>query len=118
MYGDPNTIALVFSNLILNAVKFSREVNKPVINIGAKGSNGEVIYYVKDNGVGFDMRYSEKLFKVFQRLHSTQQFEGTGVGLAIVSRIISKHGGNVWGESLPGFETSFYFTLPQNNSNV
>ena len=118
MYGDPNTIALVFSNLILNAVKFSREVNKPVINIGAKGTNGEVIYYVKDNGVGFDMRYSEKLFKVFQRLHSTQQFEGTGVGLAIVSRIINKHGGSVWGESSPGLETSFYFTIPQNNCNV
>lgn len=118
MYGDPNTIAHVFSNLILNAVKFSREVDKPLISIGAKERNAEVIYYVKDNGVGFDMRYSDKLFKVFQRLHSTQQFEGTGVGLAIVSRIIYKHGGRVWAESLPGYETCFYFTLPQNGCHV
>lgn len=118
IYGDPNTIALVFSNLILNAVKFSREVDRPMIHISSKEGNGEMIYYVKDNGVGFDPRYSDKLFKVFQRLHSTQQFEGTGVGLAIVSRIINKHGGRVWAESLPGYETCFYFTLPQNNKNV
>jgi light-regulated signal transduction histidine kinase (bacteriophytochrome) len=118
MYGDSNTMALVFSNLILNAVKFSREVDAPLIHIGAIEKNREVIYYVKDNGVGFDMRYSDKLFKVFQRLHSTQQFEGTGVGLAIVSRIIYKHGGRVWAESSPGFETCFYFTLPQNSSHV
>lgn len=112
IYGDANTITLVFTNLILNAIKFSRQVKSPVITIGSKAGKEEEIYYVKDNGVGFDMRYSDKLFKVFQRLHSVQQFEGTGVGLAIVSRIIYKHGGRVWGESHPGSDTSFYFSLP------
>ncbi len=118
IYGDPNTITLVFTNLILNAIKFSRQAEKPQITIGYKESGEEVICFVKDNGVGFDMRYSNKLFKVFQRLHSTQQFEGTGVGLAIVHRIIVKHGGRVWGESLPGAETSFYFTLPHKKKDV
>jgi len=112
IYGDANTITLVFTNLISNAIKFSQQVKSPQITIGSKAGKEEEIYYVKDNGVGFDMRYSDKLFKVFQRLHSAQQFEGTGVGLAIVSRIIYKHGGRVWGDSLPGSDTSFYFSLP------
>jgi len=118
IYGDPNTLTLVFTNLILNAIKFSRQAEDPQITIGFKESDKEVICFVKDNGVGFDMRYSNKLFKVFQRLHSTQQFEGTGVGLAIVHRIIVKHGGRVWGESLPGVETCFYFALPHKKKDV
>jgi light-regulated signal transduction histidine kinase (bacteriophytochrome) len=113
IYGDPNTIVLVFTNFISNAIKFTRDIESPVITIGFKVADNEEIFYVKDNGVGFDMRYSDKLFKVFQRLHSAQQFEGTGVGLAIVSRIIYKHGGRVWGESYPGSDTSFYFTIPK-----
>jgi PAS domain S-box-containing protein len=112
IYGDSNMLNLVFSNLILNAIKFSKEAANPRISIGFLVLNGVDTYFVKDNGVGFDMRYSDKLFKVFQRLHSTQEFEGTGVGLAIVARIVQKHGGKVWGESHPGTETAFYFNLP------
>lgn len=117
IYGDSNTISLVFTNLIINAIKFAKDVSTPSISIGSKEVDDEVIYYIKDNGVGFDMRYADKLFKVFQRLHSAQQFEGTGVGLAIVSRIVYKHGGRVWGESYPGTETSFYFTIPKKVEN-
>lgn len=113
IYGDSNMLNLVFSNLILNAIKFSNDVEKPRISIGFLVLNGVDTYFVKDNGVGFDMRYADKLFKVFQRLHSTQEFEGTGVGLAIVARIVQKHGGKVWGESHPGSETVFYFNLPK-----
>jgi PAS domain S-box-containing protein len=112
VYGDPNMIILVFTNLIQNAIKFSQDVKNPKIYIGSYEGENETIYFIKDNGVGFDMRYSDKLFKVFQRLHSTQQFEGTGVGLAIVARIVEKHGGRVWGESYEDSDTSFYFSLP------
>lgn len=117
MHGDAKMLKLVFTNLILNALKFSKDVEFPIISIGAKKAEGEDIFYVKDNGVGFDMRYADKLFKVFQRLHSANEFEGTGVGLAIVSRIIHKHGGRVWGESLPESNTSFYFTIPHKEEN-
>ena len=113
IYGDSNTVTLVFTNLLINAIKFTRDVKLPIISIGSRQVDDEVIFFVKDNGVGFDMRYADKLFKVFQRLHSAQQFEGTGVGLAIVSRIVYKHGGRVWGESYPGSDTSFYFTIPK-----
>ena len=118
MYGDSNTINLVFTNLIINAIKFTNGVDKAKITIGFKEVDNEIVYYVNDNGVGFDMRYADKLFKVFQRLHSAQQFEGTGVGLAIVSRIVHKHGGRVWGESYPGSNTSFYFTIPKKEDDV
>lgn len=118
IYGDSNTISLVFTNLIINAIKFTKDVIKPIITIGSKEVDGDIVYYVKDNGVGFDMRYADKLFKVFQRLHSAKQFEGTGVGLAIVSRIVYKHGGRVWGESYPGSDTSFYFTIPKKVENA
>lgn len=113
IYGDPNMIKLVFTNLILNAIKFSKENESPKVVVGSKYIDGEQVYYVKDNGVGFDMRYADKLFKVFQRLHSTQEFEGTGVGLAIVARIIHKHGGKVWGESYENSDTVFSFSLPE-----
>jgi len=117
LYGDSNMLNLVFNNLILNAIKFSKDAEKPIITIGHSVIDGSDTYFVKDNGVGFDMRYSNKLFKVFQRLHSNQEFEGTGVGLAIVARIIQKHGGKVWGESRYGSETVFYFNLPKKESD-
>lgn len=111
-YGDPNLIKIVFTNLISNAVKYSSRNVSPVVTVSAQNSEGKVIYQVKDNGVGFDMLYSSKLFGVFQRLHSTKDFEGNGVGLAIVYRIITRHGGKVWGESKLNEGATFNFTLP------
>lgn len=117
IYGDPNMIKLVITNLILNAIKFSKSKESPKVHIGSIEKDKEIIFFVKDNGVGFDMRYADKLFKVFQRLHSTEEFEGTGVGLAIVARIVQKHGGRVWGESYPDSNTIFSFSLPKMENN-
>ncbi len=112
-YGDRALIKQVMANLISNAVKFSRGNREGPIEIDALEVSGERAYYVKDCGVGFDMRYYDKLFGVFQRLHSEEQFEGTGVGLAIVNRIVQRHGGRVWAESSPGRGAIFYFILPK-----
>jgi light-regulated signal transduction histidine kinase (bacteriophytochrome) len=111
-YADFNLINQVFVNLISNAIKYSSKKENPVIKINSELVNGEVIYSVSDNGVGFEMQYADKLFGVFQRLHSEEEFEGTGVGLAIVERIIHKHGGRVWGEGKSGEGATFYFSLP------
>ncbi len=110
--GDPAMLRQVFANLLANAVKFSHKSANPVIEIGAETGDGEATFYVKDNGVGFDERYRDKLFGVFQRLHSEAEFEGTGVGLALVQRVIVRHGGKVWAESKPGDGATFYFSLP------
>ena len=109
---DESLFRQVFSNLISNALKYSRSSAAPVIEVGARAEAGELVYYVRDNGVGFDMRYAGKLFKVFQRLHPAEQFEGTGVGLAIVQRVVQRHGGRVWAESAPGRGATFHFALP------
>lgn len=111
-FGDAFLLKQVWVNMLSNSVKYSRRSNPPVIEIGSGSSEAEVIYYVKDNGVGFDMRYANKLFGVFQRLHRQEDYEGTGVGLAIVQRIIHRHGGRVWAESSPGAGATFYFSLP------
>jgi signal transduction histidine kinase len=100
----------VWWNLIENAIKYSRPREVSIVTIGCRES-APPVYFVKDNGVGFDMAYAHKLFGVFQRLHSSQEFEGTGVGLAIVERIVTKHGGKIWAESTVGTGTTFYFTL-------
>ena len=109
--ADNAAIKQVWINLISNAVKYSKLKDKTTIEIGSELKGAEIIYYIKDNGAGFDMRYVNKLFDVFQRLHSDEEFEGTGIGLAIVQRIISKHGGRIWGEGIVNEGAIFYFTL-------
>jgi light-regulated signal transduction histidine kinase (bacteriophytochrome) len=110
-YADSVTIRQVWTNLISNAIKYTRNTEKAVIEIGFKDQDDCTIYFVKDNGAGFDMKYYDKLFGVFQRLHAFHEFDGTGVGLAIVHRIISKHGGRVWAEAKPHEGAIFYFSL-------
>ncbi len=110
--GDLAMLRQVFVNLFSNAIKFTRHQPAAVIEVGAIDGEGETTYYVKDNGVGFDPKFVHKLFGVFQRLHSEAEFEGTGVGLALVQRIILRHGGKVWGEGKVGEGATFYFTLP------
>lgn len=111
--GDSAMMHQVFVNLLSNAIKFSRTQETPRIQVGATIAGNETIYFVKDNGVGFDMQYADKLYGVFQRLHGTFEFEGTGIGLAIVKRIITRHGGRVWAEGKVDEGATFYFLLPQ-----
>jgi hypothetical protein len=111
VFGDPKLMRQVWMNLLANGVKFSAKKAQPVIEVGAEERENEILYFVRDNGAGFDMQYADKLFGVFQRLHSTKEFEGTGVGLAIAQRIILRHGGRIWAEGEPGIGATFYFTL-------
>lgn len=114
VYADPILLKQVFNNYISNAIKYSRNSPDPTIEIGFDDSNpNEFIFYVKDNGVGFDMKYADKLFCVFQRLHSSSEFEGVGIGLANVRRIVSRHGGRVWAQSQPNKGATFFFSLPK-----
>lgn len=115
---DPTLTRQVFQNLIGNALKYSRPRASTVIEIGQMEKEGEKVIFVKDNGVGFDMKYSDKLFGVFQRLHLAEEFEGTGIGLATVERIIKKHGGRVWVEAELDRGATFYFTLCSREHSV
>jgi len=112
-HGDQSMIRQVFVNLLSNAIKFTRPKGAGVIQIDCMVRENQNIYCVKDNGVGFDMRYAGELFGVFQRHHTVDEFEGTGVGLAIVQRIIDRHGGKVWAEGEVNKGATFYFTLPR-----
>jgi light-regulated signal transduction histidine kinase (bacteriophytochrome) len=102
----------VFANLLSNAVKYTRPRQKTVIEVGSGKASGNTAVFVRDNGVGFNMKYVDKLFGVFQRLHRAEEFEGTGVGLATVDRILRKHGGSIWAESGLNQGATFYFTVP------
>jgi signal transduction histidine kinase len=110
--GDPSLLKQVFTNLLSNALKFTRQRDPAIIEVKAVQENGECIVTVQDNGAGFDMRYAQRLFGVFHRLHSAEQFEGTGVGLSIVQRIVQRHGGRVWAEAEIEKGAHFSFTLP------
>lgn len=112
-HGDSSMIRQAVTNLLSNSIKFTRDREKAFIEIGCLQDPEECVYYVKDNGAGFDMKYADNLFKVFQRLHSAADFEGTGIGLALVHRIISRHGGRVWAEGKTGEGAVFYFALPE-----
>jgi PAS domain S-box-containing protein len=112
-FGDRAMLRQVLYNLVSNAFKFTRPRSNPAVEIGFQEGGSQNTYYVRDNGVGFDMQYSPKLFGVFQRLHNVDDFEGAGVGLALVQRIVVRHGGRVWGEGKVGEGATFYFSLPK-----
>jgi light-regulated signal transduction histidine kinase (bacteriophytochrome) len=110
---DPALAWILLENLIANAWKFTRDATTARIEVGMQNLHGEPAFYVKDNGAGFDAAQSSNLFKPFSRLHSAQEFPGTGIGLATAHRIIDRHGGKIWGEGERGRGATFYFTLPK-----
>jgi light-regulated signal transduction histidine kinase (bacteriophytochrome) len=110
--GDQALLKQVWVNLLSNAIKFSSRKRRAVIRVHGEKKESETVYSVQDNGAGFDMQYTHKLFGVFQRLHSVKEFEGNGVGLALVQRVVLRHGGRVWAEAKPGKGATFYFSLP------
>jgi light-regulated signal transduction histidine kinase (bacteriophytochrome) len=104
-------LRIALENLLENAWKYTTKARQPQIEVGAAQNGGPAVYYVRDNGAGFDMRYADKLFGAFQRLHNEQEFSGTGIGLATVQRIVHRHGGRIWADAVVDAGASFYFTL-------
>ena len=110
---DREGMQVVLRNLIGNALKFSRDSHPPVVQIGARLEAGHRVIWVRDNGVGFDMKYHDRMFGIFQRLHRAEEFPGTGVGLALVAKAVQRMGGRVWAESSPGAGATFYLEFPE-----
>jgi light-regulated signal transduction histidine kinase (bacteriophytochrome) len=116
-HGDQRLLRVVLANLLENAWKYTGRQERAELEFGSMVQDGETVYFVRDNGAGFDMTYSGKLFSAFQRLHGAEEFDGNGIGLATVQRVIRRHGGKVWGEGDVGKGAVFYFTLGQNQSD-
>jgi light-regulated signal transduction histidine kinase (bacteriophytochrome) len=114
--SDPTLLEQIFVNLLSNAFKFTRDRHPAIVEVGSIMRDGERAMFVRDNGVGFDMRYASRLFEVFQRMHTQSEFEGSGVGLSIVRRNVERHGGRIWAESQPNEGATFYFTLGTSNA--
>jgi PAS domain S-box-containing protein len=112
-HGDPGLVRIVLENLIANAWKFTSHTDRATMSIGCEQREGETVYFVSDNGAGFDMKYADKLFGAFQRLHTDREFKGTGIGLSIVQRIVARHGGKIWADAKVGEGATFHFTLAQ-----
>ena len=112
VHADPVLMERVLVNLLSNAMKFSQKKKRPIIKIRGHEDKCEVVYSVSDNGVGFDEKSKGRLFKIFQRLHNESDFEGTGIGLAIVKRIVTRHGGRVWAQGTKNKGATFYFSIP------
>jgi light-regulated signal transduction histidine kinase (bacteriophytochrome) len=116
--ADPALLKQVWFNLLANALKFTRKRDRASIEAGSFDQDGMVVYFVRDNGVGFDMAYADKLFGVFQRLHRQEDYDGTGVGLALVQRIVRRHGGRAWAEARPEEGATFFFTLGRSDTDA
>jgi light-regulated signal transduction histidine kinase (bacteriophytochrome) len=110
--GDREGLGVVFRNLIENALKFTREEAQPLIEIGARRSGGTIMAWVRDNGIGFDQGYHDKIFEIFQRLHRQEEYEGTGIGLALARKAMQRMGGRIWAESRAGQGATFFVELP------
>lgn len=113
VWGDSHLLRVMLTNLLENAWKYTSTSDNVLIEFGCGEKDGEKVWFVRDNGVGFDMTYADRLFGTFKRLHSAREFEGTGIGLATVQRIINRHEGRIWGEGVIGLGATFYFTLPE-----